>query len=345
MSSSPTIESHNASKPNTLAAVYEDKPVSNIETADVDMQTEKVSSSIAESKQPAANKNGDVDADEDETDEEDGNLGKSVLPIAKVKRILKVDNSYLPTTESSVFTVAKSTEFFIQHLAMQAYSNAKIEKRKRLQYKDFSSAVSNHENLFFLKKMVPPTVSVRKLAASDSIKYSKSRSQIKNTVKAKKSTVSKETKETVSKAGEKNKDGDSETPSGKNNSKTLPKGQQVLNFKKLKNEASNEADDAEVQKYLVDSEPDMSENEDQIEIDLDNNDEVNDDLRVVGEANTTAADTTENTATAATDNVTTDASTPVAVDKLDASEKETVKPNTPQLHTSKQDGENSMVEN
>ncbi|GMM33180.1 hypothetical protein DASC09_005050 [Saccharomycopsis crataegensis] len=210
--------------------------------------------------------NNNQDTEDEESQDED--MGTTVLPIAKVKRILKIDPNYTPTSETTVFMIAKSTELFIKHLAMKAHLNANVEKRKKVQYKDFSAAVAANEELVFLKRMVPPTVSVRKLVKNDQIKYSKSRS-------ATKSLVTKTTKKTTTAT----KGGESEENKKEpetNKEPVLEKGQQVLNFKRAKTNpdaatatatatttttttATLESLDLEAE--LVDSDPDRSETE------------------------------------------------------------------------------------
>lgn len=145
-------------------------------------------------------------------DEEEDAQGTTVLPMAKVKRILKIDPSYTLSSESSGFVVAKSTEFFVKYLAQQASVNAKLEKRKKVQYKDFSAAVHSRDQLQFLKKLVPQTISVRKLVAEDKIKFNKGTSDLKI-------AKPKATRELVPAAKEK---------------QPLLKGQQVLNFPSIR---------------------------------------------------------------------------------------------------------------
>lgn len=161
-----------------------------------------------------------TDGTELEEEEEEDDTGATVLPVSKLKKILKIDPNYTVTSELAVFVIAKLTELFIKHLAMKAHLNATTEKRKTVQYKDFSLAVALNEDLKFLKRMVPQTTSVRKLVAKDAIKYSKTASALKSTAKSK------------PKAPEKGKIG-------------LEKGQQTLNFKKLKTNSEKAVERAE----------------------------------------------------------------------------------------------------
>ncbi|ODV60269.1 DNA polymerase epsilon noncatalytic subunit, partial [Ascoidea rubescens DSM 1968] len=104
-------------------------------------------------------------------DEEE--LGTTVLPLARIKKILKFHPSHISCNEATVFATAIATELFVQYLTEQALINARIEKRKKLTYKDFSQAASVNSNLNFLTNVVPKTQSVRKLVRNDAIRYSK----------------------------------------------------------------------------------------------------------------------------------------------------------------------------
>lgn len=83
------------------------------------------------------------------------------LPLSKIKRILKMDPEYFGSSATAVYAAGTATELFVQYLVEQASLNAKVEKRKKIQYKDFSSAVSSQEALYFLSDTIPKTQIVR----------------------------------------------------------------------------------------------------------------------------------------------------------------------------------------
>lgn len=84
------------------------------------------------------------------------------LPISKIKKILKMDPDYVSASQGAVFATGAATELFVQYLVEQASMNAKSEKRKKIQYKDLSAAVSSHELLHFLGDTIPKTQTVEK---------------------------------------------------------------------------------------------------------------------------------------------------------------------------------------
>lgn len=112
-------------------------------------------------------------------DEEEGeeSSGTSVLPLTKIKKIFKTDPEHVSASEAAVFSTAIATELFIQYFTEQASLIARSEKRKKLQYKDFSSAVTNIEQLNFLSDTVPKTVNLKKLVDQNKVNYSSSKQQ------------------------------------------------------------------------------------------------------------------------------------------------------------------------
>ncbi|MCP8718034.1 MAG: NFYB/HAP3 family transcription factor subunit [Asgard group archaeon] len=147
-----------------------------------------------------------------EQDESQSNL---TLPIARIKRIFKLDPDYAGASASAVYTAGLATELFVQYFVEQASLLAKMDKRKKIQYKDFANAVSAHDSLNFLSDTVPKTHPIGEL------------------VQQKKVHV----KQPTSKVSEPSTNGTSDDPVASASSPTgarpkniLPKGQQTLNF-------------------------------------------------------------------------------------------------------------------
>lgn len=107
------------------------------------------------------NHNGDIndameiDPELDATEDDSYSLS---LPLSKVKRIFKMDPEYKGASQLAVYATGVATELFIQYLTEQALANTKLEKRKKLVYKDLSNAVSSHDTLYFLNDTVPKTI-------------------------------------------------------------------------------------------------------------------------------------------------------------------------------------------
>lgn len=96
---------------------------------------------------------------DDEIDDE--NDSSMALPISKIKRIFKMDPDYSGASQSAVYATGVATELFVQYLAEQASVMAKMDKRKKIMYSDFSGAVENHEALHFLRDTIPKTVPLK----------------------------------------------------------------------------------------------------------------------------------------------------------------------------------------
>ncbi|PWY99770.1 histone-fold-containing protein [Testicularia cyperi] len=86
--------------------------------------------------------------------------GASVLPMARVQRIIKADRDVDICSKEATFLISMATELFIKKLTDEAYTNARLDKRKVVQYKDLSRAVQHNEYLEFLKEAIPTPLSL-----------------------------------------------------------------------------------------------------------------------------------------------------------------------------------------
>lgn len=95
---------------------------------------------------------------EQQQEEDSGSIS---LPLSKIKRIFKMDPEYFGSSQSAVFATGVATEIFIQYFTEQAAALAKMDKRKKILYKDFSGAVAAQDPLHFLSDTVPKTVPLK----------------------------------------------------------------------------------------------------------------------------------------------------------------------------------------
>ncbi|KAL8731637.1 MAG: hypothetical protein Q9166_003325 [cf. Caloplaca sp. 2 TL-2023] len=89
--------------------------------------------------------------------------GSAALPLARVKRILALDEDIHQCSNSGAFVITVATEMFIRYLAEQAMNVVKSERkpRRNIQYKDLASAVARIDNLEFLADVIPKTTTFR----------------------------------------------------------------------------------------------------------------------------------------------------------------------------------------
>ncbi|PLB42224.1 histone-fold domain-containing protein [Aspergillus candidus] len=89
--------------------------------------------------------------------------GQSALPIARIKKIIQLDDDIVQCSSNATFVIAMATEQFIQHLTAQAHNVVKSERkpRKGIQYKDLATAVSRIDNLEFLSDVIPKTTTYK----------------------------------------------------------------------------------------------------------------------------------------------------------------------------------------
>lgn len=98
-----------------------------------------------------------------DNNESGGTTRAPKVPIARVKRIIKQDDDVVGVSNSAVYSIAAATELFAQYFTEQALLSAQGDRRKKLQYGDFASAVSNTEQLEFLSDLVPKKVPYKKV--------------------------------------------------------------------------------------------------------------------------------------------------------------------------------------
>lgn len=150
--SSQVVESTDNDTPGTTPPA----PTSTTATPNPDIEMEETSNSQDndEHQQSSPNPNDSNKQADTEEEEEDSSLS---LPLSKVKKIFKMDPEYVAASQSAVYVTAAATELFIQYFVEHASLSAKVDRRKKIVYKDCSSAVSNQDALQFLSDTVPKT--------------------------------------------------------------------------------------------------------------------------------------------------------------------------------------------
>ncbi|KAJ9496576.1 hypothetical protein LTR99_008984 [Exophiala xenobiotica] len=89
--------------------------------------------------------------------------GSSVLPLARVKKIIAMDEDVAQCSSTAAFAISIATEEFIRYLAEQSHNVVKSERkpRRNIAYKDIATAISRIDNLEFLSDTVPKTKTYR----------------------------------------------------------------------------------------------------------------------------------------------------------------------------------------
>ncbi|KAF7543515.1 hypothetical protein G7Z17_g10677 [Cylindrodendrum hubeiense] len=93
--------------------------------------------------------------------------GQTQLPLSRVKKIISQDPEIGICSNNAAFVITLAAEMFVQHLADESHTQAKLERkpRRNIQYKDVANAVSHQDNLEFLEDVVPKTVPYKKIKA------------------------------------------------------------------------------------------------------------------------------------------------------------------------------------
>ncbi|KAK4574804.1 hypothetical protein LTR86_001646 [Recurvomyces mirabilis] len=89
--------------------------------------------------------------------------GTVSLPLARVKKIINVDDDVGNCSNNAAFVITAATEMFLQYLVEQSYNIVKSERkpRRNIQYRDVANAVARVENLEFLADVVPKTTTFK----------------------------------------------------------------------------------------------------------------------------------------------------------------------------------------
>jgi histone H3/H4 len=86
----------------------------------------------------------------------------TLLPLARVKRIIKSDPDVKLISSDACFLVAKATELFMDYLVQETYKRTKRENRKVIQYKDLSKTIKETDELEFLGDILPEPTNTKK---------------------------------------------------------------------------------------------------------------------------------------------------------------------------------------
>ncbi|GAN08576.1 histone-fold-containing protein [Mucor ambiguus] len=87
--------------------------------------------------------------------------GTTMLPLARIKRVIKEDKDVSLINAEATFCIAYATELFMEYLVTEAFSKAKKEKRKTVYYKDLASTVKESDQLEFLEDVIPTTMTLK----------------------------------------------------------------------------------------------------------------------------------------------------------------------------------------
>eukprot|EP01134_Creolimax_fragrantissima_P001527 CFRG1527T1 len=72
------------------------------------------------------------------------------LPMSRIKKIMKKDNTVGLLSMEAIFVTAKATELFLAHLADKGYDSAQGNKRKTIKNSDLLKIIRENDNFQFL---------------------------------------------------------------------------------------------------------------------------------------------------------------------------------------------------
>ena len=77
------------------------------------------------------------------------------LPLARIKKIMKLDEDVKMISAEAPVLFAKATEIFIHELTMRAWIHTEDNKRRTLQRNDIAMAITKYDQFDFLIDIVP----------------------------------------------------------------------------------------------------------------------------------------------------------------------------------------------
>jgi nuclear transcription factor Y gamma len=81
--------------------------------------------------------------------------GNQLLPLARIKKIMKLDEDVKMISAEAPLLFAKATEIFIHELTLRAWLHTEDNKRRTLQRNDIAMAISKYDQFDFLIDIVP----------------------------------------------------------------------------------------------------------------------------------------------------------------------------------------------
>merc|ERR1712024_150999 len=86
-----------------------------------------------------------------------GNAGlkHQELPLARIKKIMKLDEDVKMISAEAPVLFSKAAEIFIHELTMRAWIHTEDNKRRTLQRNDIAMAITKYDQFDFLIDIVP----------------------------------------------------------------------------------------------------------------------------------------------------------------------------------------------
>ncbi|XP_055617930.1 nuclear transcription factor Y subunit gamma-like isoform X2 [Toxorhynchites rutilus septentrionalis] len=81
--------------------------------------------------------------------------GNQLLPLARIKKIMKLDEDVKMISAEAPLLFAKAAEMFIQELTLRAWLHTEDNKRRTLQRSDIAMAIAKYDMFDFLIDIVP----------------------------------------------------------------------------------------------------------------------------------------------------------------------------------------------
>lgn len=82
-------------------------------------------------------------------------IRNQALPLARIKKIMKLDEDVKMISAEAPMLFAKAAELFIMELTLRAWVHTEDNKRRTLQRSDIAMAITKYDQFDFLIDIVP----------------------------------------------------------------------------------------------------------------------------------------------------------------------------------------------
>ncbi|KAK3088823.1 hypothetical protein FSP39_024203 [Pinctada imbricata] len=96
--------------------------------------------------------------------ERDENKVQSVLPLSRIRTIMKSSPDTSSISNEALFLTGKATELFVQNLARVSMESS--TDKVNVGYTDLANVVNSDENLQFLQDIIPKKIKAREYLES-----------------------------------------------------------------------------------------------------------------------------------------------------------------------------------
>ena len=86
---------------------------------------------------------------------------KTLLPLARIKTIMKLDPSVTAISQDALYAVTVATQLFLELLTMESFQFTLQQGRKTIIYRDVCNSINDIHEFEFLTEICPFTMPIK----------------------------------------------------------------------------------------------------------------------------------------------------------------------------------------